>query len=237
MVADLTKEFKDMLSGDLGIWSARLAYLTVMLICMFLFVFLAHGKREVSLFYPGKRIQISGKNFVLRGSMPLSVNLSSDGLLGGNLLLGYVFVIFPFLLCSNIGFLQSLALEIMSILGRNIDWFGPLLFILVFVSTFFYTENQFMASYFVPRLMASGATIPGINNRNEQHYYLRRIQRSITFANALGLSLFSIVPWAFMLLTHTSVSLLDAQRWIFIVSVVYEIDAYFLVHRKEKYPF
>lgn len=218
IISEITREFANMFSGDLGIWGARLIYGLITIACIFALIFLVQARREVPIVFPGRRQRNS--TFPIRGTLPLSVNLSSDGMLGISILLVFSYAYIPLLTCVKIHWLQQFAYSIMSIFTRNIHLFGPVAFVVILLLTFMFTENQFNASYYVPRLISNQAEISGITDRNQQHYYLKRIQRIISIPNAIGLGVISIVPWAFSILTHSNVSLLDAQRWILILVVV-----------------
>ena len=222
---EVIREFAGFQSTVSGRWGGILLYGMITIIGMLFLVFLLGGRRNVPVIYPGRRMG-NVRPTVARGTLPLMVNLNSDGLLGTNLLLALSFIYLPLFACVQTPWAQKIALWATDLLGRNLHLFGLIAFILVFLFTFIVVDQQFMASYYAPRLMASGAQIPGVVHGNSTHYYLRNIQRRITIANALGLAMVSILPWAFMYLTQSNVSLLDAQRWMIAIVTIYEVDKY-----------
>ena len=175
VVGEISREFTSMQSGELSPWSARLLYAASMAGCILILIFLMKGKRNVHMEYIGKSSSYSDTRS-LYSSLPMRVGLSSEGLVGSNLLLALSFVYLPTLTCGRTQWAQQFAYSIMSVLSTNIHLFGLVAFILVFLFTFITTNNQFMASYYVPRLMAAGASIRGIHNRDDQHYFLRKLK-------------------------------------------------------------
>jgi preprotein translocase subunit SecY len=228
---DVIREFANIQSGGLDKWIAIIIYGILTTIGILFLVFLTHGRRNISVLYAGRYIG-NRSSMPVRGVLPLRVSSSSDGLVGSNLLLALSFIYLPLLACLQTQWAQKIALWVTSLLGRNFYLFGPIAFILVFLFTFIFVDNQFMASYYAPSLQRSGGQIPGVPSGNATHYYLRSVQRRIAIANALGLALVSILPWGFIYLTQSNVSLLDAQRWVFAIVVIHEVYMHIDTERK-----
>jgi preprotein translocase subunit SecY len=223
VIGEIAKGFTLMQSGEMNLWSACLFYGLIMVACMVILVYLARGKREVPIVQTGKRSRLFSAR---HSALPLQVNLSPDGFAGVNLLVGLSFIYLPVLTCIQTPRVQQFADGAASILGRKIHLFGPIAFTMVVFFTFILTENQFMASCYVPGLRAAEARIHGVSSRHNEHYYLRRIPRSITIPNVRGLAVVSVVPWAFLYFTNSTVSLLDATRWVITVGVINSIYWY-----------
>lgn len=207
-------------------------YPVLFLLCILVVVYLLGGRRNIPVAYPGRRTG-ARMNMPVRGSLPLTLTIGEDGLLGSQLIVALATFYAPLITCTVIPWLNAAATWTIKIFSDNSIYFGPIVFFSVVLFTYYFADTKFQALEYGEGLKRVGASIPGVNRGVATQRYLNRVNRNITLLPALLLGFLAVVPWLFNMQFGYKLSLLDGEILIIIVMAIrnayYSVDAELLV--------
>ena len=207
-------------------WWVFVLVLVLLVAIVFAIVYVTAGRRNVPVMFPGRRIG-NRMSMPVRSNLPLMVNMA--GMIP--IIFAQSFLTFPVILSSF--FLASKSLGVQNVanwfqtaFGSGTWWYPLMLFILVILFAYFYTDVLFAQQNYGDNLKKQGAQIPGVVRGKPTQDYLTRVQRRITLPGAFFLGFLTIVPsllGAVLPVQQSSLSLLQASGLLIVAGTVREV--------------
>ncbi|HSN95194.1 MAG TPA: preprotein translocase subunit SecY [Anaerolineaceae bacterium] len=225
IVSRLPASFIQMVTTKEPWWVFALV-LVLLVAIVFAIVYVTAGRRNVPVMFPGRRIG-NRMSMPVRSNLPLMVNMA--GMIP--IIFAQSFLTFPVILSSF--FLASKSLGVQNVanwfqtaFGSGTWWYPLMLFILVVLFAYFYTDVLFAQQNYGDNLKKQGAQIPGVVRGKPTQDYLTRVQRRITLPGAFFLGFLTIVPsllGAVLPVQQSSLSLLQASGLLIVAGTVREV--------------
>jgi preprotein translocase subunit SecY len=225
IVSRLPANFIQMVTAKEAWWIFALVLVLLMAI-VFAIVYVTAGRRNVPVMFPGRRIG-NRMSMPVRSNLPLMVNMA--GMIP--IIFAQSFLTFPVILSSfflnakALG-VKNVALWFQSAFGQGTWWYPMMLFTLVVLFAYFYTDVLFAQQNYGDNLKKQGAQIPGVVRGKPTQDYLTRVQRRITLPGAFFLGFLTIVPsllGAVLPVKQSSLSLLQASGLLIVAGTVREV--------------
>jgi preprotein translocase subunit SecY len=225
IVSRLPANFIQMVTAKEAWWIFALV-LVLLIAIVFAIVYVTAGRRNVPVMFPGRRIG-NRMSMPVRSNLPLMVNMA--GMIP--IIFAQSFLTFPVILSSfflnakALG-VKNVALWFQSAFGQGTWWYPMMLFTLVVLFAYFYTDVLFAQQNYGDNLKKQGAQIPGVVRGKPTQDYLTRVQRRITLPGAFFLGFLTIVPsllGAVLPVKQSSLSLLQASGLLIVAGTVREV--------------
>lgn len=225
IVSRLPANFLQMLTTNEPWWIFALV-LVLLIAIVFAIVYVTAGRRNVPVMFPGRRIG-NRMSMPVRSNLPLMVNMA--GMIP--IIFAQSFLTFPvilssfFLAAKSLG-VQNVANWFQTAFGSGTWWYPLMLFILVVLFAYFYTDVLFAQQNYGDNLKKQGAQIPGVVRGKPTQDYLTRVQRRITLPGAFFLGFLTVVPSllaAVLPVQQSSLSLLQASGLLIVAGTVREV--------------
>jgi len=202
-------------------------YVIIFIVCIVGVIYLLTGSRHIPIIYPQKSavfyaMKRQGKK-TPQPHLPLDLENGFEGLMGSQVLVSLI-AFFMFLISRfNISWLSSIGIWVVNVFNEDSLLFGPIIFISVFVFTYFASDVLISQQGFGDLLKRSGAQIPGVHTGKATDLYIRKINSRIMFPTAFILGVLAIIPWIFNIVFDAKISLLEGEKIIFVVSFLISI--------------
>lgn len=225
IVSRLPANFIQMVTAKEPWWIFALV-LVLLIAIIFAIVYVTAGRRNVPVMFPGRRIG-NRMSMPVRSNLPLMVNMA--GMIP--IIFAQSFLTFPVILSSFFLASKSLGIQngakwFQTAFGQGTWWYPLMLFTLVVLFAYFYTDVLFAQQNYGDNLKKQGAQIPGVVRGKPTQDYLTRVQRRITLPGAFFLGFLTIVPsllGAVLPVQQNSLSLLQASGLLIVAGTVREV--------------
>ena len=225
IVSRLPANFIQMVTAKEAWWIFALV-LVLLIAIVFAIVYVTAGRRNVPVMFPGRRIG-NRMSMPVRSNLPLMVNMA--GMIP--IIFAQSFLTFPVILSSFFLASKSLGVQnganwFQTAFGQGTWWYPLMLFTLVVLFAYFYTDVLFAQQNYGDNLKKQGAQIPGVVRGKPTQDYLTRVQRRITLPGAFFLGFLTIVPsllGAVLPVKQSSLSLLQASGLLIVAGTVREV--------------
>ena len=210
-------------------WWAFIIIFVVFIVTIFGIVYMQLGRRNVPVMFPGRRVG-NRMSMPVRSQLPLMINMA--GMIP--IIFAQSFITFPAILSSfflnKTNWLGKAANWVYRNFGGDTWWYPIMLFVLVVLFCYFYTDVLFAQQDYGENLKKQGAQIPGVVRGKPTQDYLTRVQRRITLPGAFFLGIIAVLPYimtgVFKLFGETNIAglgLMQASGLLIVVGTVREI--------------
>ena len=207
-------------------WWIFVLVLVLLVAIVFAIVFVTAGRRNVPVMFPGRRIG-NRMSMPVRSNLPLMVNMAGMiPIIFAQSFLTFPVILSSFFLASKSAGVQNVANWFQKAFGSGTWWYPLMLFILVVLFAYFYTDVLFAQQNYGDNLKKQGAQIPGVVRGKPTQDYLTRVQRRITLPGAFFLGFLTVVPsllGAVLPVQQSSLSLLQASGLLIVAGTVREV--------------
>jgi len=207
-------------------WWIFVLVLVLLVAIVFAIVYVTAGRRNVPVMFPGRRIG-NRMSMPVRSNLPLMVNMAGMiPIIFAQSFLTFPVILSSFFLASKSQGVQNVANWFQTAFGQGTWWYPLMLFILVVLFAYFYTDVLFAQQSYGDNLKKQGAQIPGVVRGKPTQDYLTRVQRRITLPGAFFLGFLTVVPsllGAILPVQQSSLSLLQASGLLIVAGTVREV--------------
>ena len=225
IVSRLPASFIQMVTTKEPWWVFALV-LVLLAAIIFAIVYVTAGRRNVPVMFPGRRIG-NRMSMPVRSNLPLMVNMAGMiPIIFAQSFLTFPVILSSFFLAAKSAGVQNVANWFQTAFGSGTWWYPLMLFILVVLFAYFYTDVLFAQQNYGDNLKKQGAQIPGVVRGKPTQDYLTRVQRRITLPGAFFLGFLTIVPsllGAILPVQQSSLSLLQASGLLIVAGTVREV--------------
>jgi preprotein translocase subunit SecY len=162
---------------------------------IFAIVFVQQGRRNVPVFFPGRRVG-NRMSMPVHSNLPLMVNMAGMiPLIFAQAILTFPAIAASYFINNKIQWIASSSLVIYTTFNRQGGFYALLYFVMVVAFTFFYTDVLFSQQNYGENLKRQGAHVPGVTVGAATQKYLTRVQRRITLPGAVFLGVVAVLPF------------------------------------------
>lgn len=205
-------------------------YAALFVLCIIVVIYIQQGRRTVPVEYPTRAaIYHLRRTTGVRTYLPIMLTVSTEGLVGSQLLILLATFYAPMLTCTENARLNAAAQWFISGFGNNGRLYPLVAFFSVVIFTYFYSLVTFEQQDYGASLYRTGGRIPGVIPGEATQRYLTRIVSRITIVPACALGFLAITPSLFNLLmfglgdSAIQLALLDAEKILIIVGVIRDV--------------
>ncbi len=185
-------------------------------------VYITEAERPIPVTY-AKRVR--GMKFFGGSSTYLPLRLNQAGVIP--IIFALSFLLIPqmfasYFATSSVALLATMSTWILDVLA-NLNIYGALYFILVFLFTYFYTAVTFDPHQIAENLQKNGAFIPGVRPGPSTQEYLGSVITRITFVGAFFLGVIAVLPIAMQSLTGITSLALGGTALLIVVQVILDL--------------
>jgi len=224
IVSQIPGNIVDLLADQVnGVWMV-IAILLILVATIFAIVFVQQGRRNVPVFFPGRRVG-NRMSMPVHSNLPLMVNMAGMiPLIFAQAILTFPSIAASYFLQSQVTWLASFANGVYTTFNSQGAVYALLYFFMVVAFTFFYTDVLFGQQNYGDNLKRQGAHIPGVTVGGPTQRYLTRVQRRITLPGAVFLGVVAALPFLLQLVFPASARaglfLISASGLLIVVGVV-----------------
>lgn len=195
IVANIPQNFAQVIVNPEGRW-ILLTYLVILtLLTIFVIVFIQQGRRNINVFYPGKRVG-RRQSMPVTSKLPLMVNMAGMiPIIFAQAILQFPSILAGFFVGSQSEGIASFALSVQNLFVATNGWYWFFYFFMVVFFAFFYTDVLFQQQNYGENLKKSGAKVQGVSPGKPTQDYLNKVLRRITLPGALFLGIVAVTPF------------------------------------------
>ena len=203
IVANIPQNFAQVVVNPEGRW-ILLAYLVILtLSTIFVIVFIQQGRRNINVFYPGRRVG-RRQSMPVTSKLPLMVNMAGMiPIIFAQAILQFPSILAGFFIGSQNEGIANFALGIQNIFVATSGWYWLFYFFMVVFFAFFYTDVLFQQQNYGENLKKSGAKVQGVSPGKPTQEYLNKVLRRITLPGALFLGIVAVTPFLSQIIVST----------------------------------
>jgi len=195
IVSRIPSNLVSLLADKTNGWWMLLLVVAILVVTIFAIVYVQQGRRNVVVFFPGRRIG-NRMSMPVKSNLPLMVNMAGMiPLIFASSLLIFPATIGGFLRSSSTAWVASIGNFLNTTLSPSSTFYWIFYFILVVAFTYFYTDVIFRQQNLADTLQKQGGYIPGIRPGKRTEDYLNKVLVRITLVGALFLGFVAILPW------------------------------------------
>jgi preprotein translocase subunit SecY len=224
IVSQIPVNILSLLSDQTNGWWMVLLILLLLALMIFAIVFVQQGRRNVPVFFPGRRMG-NRMSMPVHSSLPLMVNMAGMiPLIFASAILSFPAIIASYFLASSTEWVKNFASTITNTFNGSSGPYAVMYFLMVVAFTFFYTDVLFTQQNYGDNLKRQGAQIPGVTVGAPTQKYLTRVQRRITLPGAVFLGVVAVLPFMLQLVfpahARAGLFLISASGLLIVVGVV-----------------
>ena len=224
IVSQIPTNFASLLSDRVNGWWMTILIGLILVAVIFAIVFVQQGRRNVPVFFPGRRVG-NRMSMPVHSNLPLMVNMAGMiPLIFAQAILTFPSILASYFVSSQTPFVANLALGIQTLFNSQGPFYGIIYFTMVVAFTFFYTDVLFSQQNYGDNLKRQGAHIPGVTVGAATQKYLTRVQRRITLPGAAFLGFVAVLPYmlqaVFPANARAGLFLISASGLLIVVGVV-----------------
>jgi preprotein translocase subunit SecY len=195
IVSRIPANLGSLLADKTNGWWMMLLILLILILTIFAIVFVQQGRRNVVVFFPGRRVG-NRMSMPVKSNLPLMVNMAGMiPIIFAQSLLTFPAIIASYFVNSATTWVAKFSSGIYNTFNGQGWTYAILYFLMVVGFTFFYTDVLFTQQNYGDNLRKQGAHIPGVAVGNPTQKYLTKVQRRITFPGAFFLGLVAVLPF------------------------------------------
>jgi preprotein translocase subunit SecY len=224
IVSQIPVNIASLLADQVNGWWMVIAIMLILAATIFAIVFVQQGRRNVPVFFPGRRVG-NRMSMPVHSNLPLMVNMAGMiPLIFAQAILTFPSIAASYFVQNSIPWVASFATSITSTFNGQSTPYAILYFIMVVAFTFFYTDVLFGQQNYGDNLKRQGAHIPGVTVGGQTQKYLTRVQRRITLPGAVFLGFVAVLPFIlgaiFPESARAGLFLISASGLLIVVGVV-----------------
>lgn len=205
IVARIPSNLVSLLADKTNGWWMLLVVVAILVLTIFAIVYVQQGRRNVVVFFPGRRIG-NRMSMPVKSNLPLMVNMAGMiPIIFAQSLLTFPAIIASYFINSQTTWVKNFSTGVQSVFGGQGWVYAVLYFLMVVGFTFFYTDVLFTQQNYGDNLRKQGAHIPGVAVGNPTQKYLTKVQRRITFPGAFFLGLVAVLPFILQAVLPSSI--------------------------------
>jgi preprotein translocase subunit SecY len=195
IVSRIPANLASLLADKANGWWMMLVVIVILILTIFAIVFVQQGRRNVVVFFPGRRVG-NRMSMPVKSNLPLMVNMAGMiPIIFAQSLLTFPAIIASYFVRSGTAWVAKFATGVYSTFNGQGWVYAILYFLMVVGFTFFYTDVLFTQQNYGDNLRKQGAHIPGVAVGNPTQKYLTKVQRRITFPGAFFLGFVAVLPF------------------------------------------
>lgn len=224
IVSQIPINLLSLLSDRVNGWWMMLVILVLLALTIFAIVFVQQGRRNVPVFFPGRRVG-NRMSMPVHSNLPLMVNMAGMiPLIFAQAILTFPSIAASFFLASQTDWVANIAQGVYTTFSGQGWVYSLLYFLMVVAFTFFYTDVLFQQQSYGDNLKRQGAQIPGVVRGSPTQKYLNRVQQRITLPGSLFLGFVAVLPYVlgplFPAGARAGLFLISAAGLLIVVGVV-----------------
>lgn len=224
IVARIPANLSSLLS-DQQYWWLIFIILALLAVIIFAIVFVTQGRRNVPVFFPGRRM--GGRmSMPVRTTLPLMVNMAGMiPLIFAQSILTFPAIVAQFFMNAKTEWWANFNTGVYNLFNGNNGWYTLMYFLMVVAFTFFYTDVLFQQQNYGDNLKKQGAQLGNVQPGEPTQKYLTKVQRRITLPGAVFLGTVAVLPFLLNLLLpaaarQAGLFLISAAGLLIVVGVV-----------------
>lgn len=224
IVSQIPVNIGSLLSDRVNGWWMVILIALILAATIFAIVFVQQGRRNVPVFFPGRRVG-NRMSMPVHSNLPLMVNMAGMiPLIFAQAILTFPSIAASYFIASTTTWVASIANGIYTTFNSQGPAYAVLYFLMVVAFTFFYTDVLFSQQNYGDNLKRQGAHVPGVTVGGPTQKYLTRVQRRITLPGAAFLGLVAVLPFllgaVFPASARAGLFLISASGLLIVVGVV-----------------
>lgn len=224
IVSQIPLNFASILADQVNGWWVLLLILVLLALTIFAIVFVQQGRRNVPVFFPGRRMG-NRMSMPVNSKLPLMVNMAGMiPLIFAQAILSFPAIIASYFNAAQTEWVRRLATDIQNTFNGQSAVYAILYFLMVVAFSFFYTDVLFSQQNYGDNLKRQGAHIPGVTVGAATQKYLTKVQRRITLPGALFLGFVAVLPFILQVVlpanARAGLFLISASGLLIVVGVV-----------------
>jgi len=205
IVSRIPSNLVSLLADKTNGWWMLLLVVAILVLTIFAIVYVQQGRRNVVVFFPGRRIG-NRMSMPVKSNLPLMVNMAGMiPIIFAQSLLTFPAIIASYFINSQTAWVKAFATGVQNVFGGKGWVYAVLYFLMVVGFTFFYTDVLFTQQNYGDNLRKQGAHIPGVAVGNPTQKYLTKVQRRITFPGAFFLGVVAVLPFILQAVLPSSI--------------------------------
>ena len=224
IVARIPANLSSLLSDE-QYWWLIFIILALLAVIIFAIVFVTQGRRNVPVFFPGRRM--GGRmSMPVRTTLPLMVNMAGMiPLIFAQSILTFPAIVAQFFMNAKTEWWANFNTGVYNLFNGNNGWYTLMYFLMVVAFTFFYTDVLFQQQNYGDNLKKQGAQLGNVQPGEPTQKYLTKVQRRITLPGAVFLGTVAVLPFLLNLLLpaaarQAGLFLISAAGLLIVVGVV-----------------
>jgi len=224
IVARIPANLSSLLSDE-QYWWLIFIILALLAVIIFAIVFVTQGRRNVPVFFPGRRM--GGRMpMPVRTTLPLMVNMAGMiPLIFAQSILTFPAIVAQFFMNAKTEWWANFNTGVYNLFNGNNGWYTLMYFLMVVAFTFFYTDVLFQQQNYGDNLKKQGAQLGNVQPGEPTQKYLTKVQRRITLPGAVFLGTVAVLPFLLNLLLpaaarQAGLFLISAAGLLIVVGVV-----------------
>jgi len=224
IVARIPANLSSLLS-DQQYWWLIFIILALLAVIIFAIVFVTQGRRNVPVFFPGRRM--GGRmSMPVRTTLPLMVNMAGMiPLIFAQSILTFPAIVAQFFMNAKTEWWANFNTGVYNLFNGNNGWYTLMYFLMVVAFTFFYTDVLFQQQNYGDNLKKQGAQLGNVQPGEPTQKYLTKVQRRITLPGAVFLGTVAVLPFLLNLFLpaaarQAGLFLISAAGLLIVVGVV-----------------